>query len=29
MRILGIDPGYGIIGFSLVEADRNQYKLLR
>ena len=29
MRILGIDPGYGIIGFSLVEADRNQYRLLR
>ena len=29
MRILGIDPGYGIIGFALVEADRNQYRLLR
>ena len=29
MRILGIDPGYGIIGFSLVEASRNQYTLLR
>ena len=29
MRILGIDPGYGIIGFSLVEAGRNQYTLLR
>jgi len=29
MRILGIDPGYGIIGFGLVQADRNQYSLLR
>ena len=29
MRILGIDPGYGIIGFGLVEAGRNQYSLLR
>ena len=29
MRILGIDPGYGIIGFGLVQADRNQYALLR
>ena len=29
MRILGIDPGYGIIGFGLVEADKNQYALLR
>ncbi len=28
MRILGIDPGYGITGFGLVEAERNQYKLL-
>ena len=29
MRILGIDPGYGITGFGLIEADRNQFKLLR
>ena len=28
MRILGIDPGYGIIGFGLLEAGRNQYSLL-
>ena len=29
MRILGIDPGYGITGFALIEADRNQFSLLR
>ena len=29
MRILGIDPGYGITGFGLIEAERNQFKLLR
>ncbi len=29
MRILGIDPGYGITGFGLIEAERNQYALLR
>ena len=29
MRILGIDPGYGIIGFGLVECSRNQFRLLR
>ena len=29
MRILGIDPGYGITGFGLVEAERGQYRLLR
>ena len=28
MRILGIDPGYGITGFGLIDAERNQYKLL-
>lgn len=28
MRILGIDPGYGITGFGLVEAERGQYRLL-
>ena len=29
MRILGIDPGYGITGFGIVEAQRNQFQLLR
>ena len=29
MRILGIDPGYGITGFGLVEAQRNQFALVR
>ena len=29
MRILGIDPGYGITGFGLIEGERNQFKLLR
>ena len=29
MRILGIDPGYGITGFGLVDAERSQYRLLR
>ena len=29
MRILGIDPGYGITGFGLVEADRGKQALLR
>ena len=29
MRILGIDPGYGITGFGLVDAQRNQFSLLR
>ena len=28
MRILGIDPGYGITGFGLIEADRNQFSLI-
>ena len=28
MRILGIDPGYGITGFGLIEGQRNQYKLI-
>ena len=28
MKILGIDPGYGITGFGLVEAQRGQYRLL-
>ena len=28
MRILGIDPGYGITGFGLIEAQRGQYRLL-
>ena len=29
MRILGIDPGYGITGFGLIEAQRGQSTLLR
>lgn len=29
MRILGIDPGYGITGFGLIEAQRGQCQLLR
>ena len=29
MRILGIDPGYGITGFGLIEAQRGQFTLLR
>ena len=29
MRILGIDPGYGIIGFGLIEANNSQFSLLR
>ena len=28
MRILGIDPGYGITGFGLIEGERGQFKLL-
>ena len=28
-RILGIDPGYGITGFGLIEAERAQYRLLQ
>ncbi len=29
MRILGIDPGYGITGFGLIETDRGQNRLLQ
>ncbi len=29
MRILGIDPGYGITGFGLIEGERGQFTLLR
>ena len=29
MKILGIDPGYGITGFGLIEAQRGQFQLLR
>ena len=29
MRILGIDPGYGITGFGIVEAHRGTCRLLR
>ena len=28
MRILGIDPGYGITGFAVIEAQRGQSQLL-
>ena len=28
MRILGIDPGYGITGFAVVDAQRSQFRLL-
>ena len=28
MRILGIDPGYGITGFGLVDAQRGNFRLL-
>ena len=28
MKILGIDPGYGITGFGLIDAQRGQYHLL-
>ena len=29
MRILGIDPGYGITGFGLIEANRSQSRLVQ
>ena len=29
MKILGIDPGYGITGFGLLHAERSSYRLLR
>ena len=29
MRILGIDPGYGTTGFGIVEAQRNNFRLLQ
>ena len=29
MRILGIDPGYGITGFGVIEVERNRFQLLR
>lgn len=29
MRILGIDPGFATIGFGIVDADRNQYRLIQ
>ena len=28
MRILGIDPGYGITGFAVIDADRNNFRLV-
>ena len=29
MRILGLDPGYGITGFGVLEAQRNTFQLLQ
>lgn len=29
MRILGIDPGYGTIGFGVIDADRSRYSLVQ
>ena len=29
MRILGIDPGVATIGFGLIDADKNQFRLVR
>ena len=29
MRILGIDPGYGITGFGLIEGEKGRFHLLR
>ena len=29
MRILGIDPGIATIGFAVLDAERNQYRLLQ
>ena len=29
MRILGIDPGYGITGFGIIESDRGQSRLVQ
>ena len=29
MRILGIDPGYGITGFGIIEGQRGQFRLIR
>ena len=29
MLILGIDPGFAIVGFGLVEAERGEQRLLR
>ena len=29
MRILGIDPGYAIVGFGAVDYERNQFTTLQ
>ena len=29
MRILGIDPGYGITGFGIIDAQRSNFRLLQ
>lgn len=28
MRILGIDPGYGIVGFGVIDYENSQYKVI-
>ena len=28
MRILGIDPGYGITGYSIIDYQGNKFKLI-
>ena len=28
MRVLGIDPGYGITGFGVIEGERGQFNLV-
>ena len=28
MRILGIDPGYGIVGFGVLDYENSQYKVV-
>ena len=28
MRILGVDPGYGITGYSIIDYQGNKFKLI-